>query len=69
MEKVKVIKDACIGCGSCQAIAPAIFEIGDDGFADIKKGVDFELITEEIKKDIMDALDGCPTGAIESTEE
>ena len=28
--KATVLKDACIGCGACQAIAPDVFEIEDD---------------------------------------
>lgn len=69
MEKVKVIKDACIGCGSCSAIAPTVFTMGDDGFAEIIKEVDFETVSEEIKNDVMDAVDGCPTGALELIED
>lgn len=69
MEKVRVIKEACIGCGSCGAIAPDVFEINDEGFASIKEGVDFEKMTEENKNDVMDAVDGCPTGALELVEE
>lgn len=59
--KAKVSKDACIGCGACQAIAPNVFELGDEGLA--------EVITDEIKKeiedDVQDAADSCPTSAIE----
>lgn len=69
MEKVTVVKDACIGCGSCAAICPDVFEIGDDGFAQVKESVDFKVVTEEVNKDVMDALDGCPTGAIQVVEE
>ena len=31
--KLEVDKDICIGCGACQAIAPDVFEINDDGLA------------------------------------
>ncbi|MDD6878894.1 MAG: ferredoxin [bacterium] len=58
--KVKVSKDICIGCGACQAIAPDVFEIEDDGLACV-----FGKITEENKDDIIDASENCPTGAIE----
>ena len=34
--KVKVNKDLCIGCGACQALVPDVFEIGDDGLAEVK---------------------------------
>jgi len=58
--KVKVDKNLCIGCGACQAIAPSVFELEDDGLA---KAIDDE-IKEEIKEDVIDALEGCPTSAI-----
>lgn len=63
--KVKVNKDVCIGCGACQAIAPTVFEIEDDGLACAK---DTE-IDEDVKEDVIDALEGCPTGAIEEVKE
>ena len=31
MERVRVNKDACIGCGACQAIAPDVFSLNDEG--------------------------------------
>lgn len=58
--KVKVDKSLCIGCGACQAVAPSVFELEDDGLA---KAID-EEIQEDIKEDVMDALEGCPTSAI-----
>lgn len=64
MKKVKVLKDVCIGCGACQAIASEVFEIGDDGLA--------EVIVDEIPKDLeenaIDALENCPTNAIVDEE-
>lgn len=65
MKKVKVVKDACIGCGSCAAIAPDVFEMTDEGFAEVKENIDFENMPEELEKDVMDAMEGCPTSAIE----
>ena len=59
--KAKVSKDACIGCGACQAIVPDVFELGDDGLADVI----VSEIKDELKDDVQDAADGCPTGAIE----
>jgi ferredoxin len=67
MEKVRVIKDACIGCGSCSAICPDVFDMGDDGFAFVKPK--HEEVREELRVDILDALEGCPTSAIELYEE
>ena len=63
--KVKVNKDACIGCGACAAICDAIFEIDDDGLSVVKK----EEVDEENKQAVIDSKESCPTGAIETTEE
>ena len=63
--KVKVNKDVCIGCGACQAIVPEVFEIEDDGLA-IAKDIE---ISDDIKEDVIDAVEGCPTGAISKIEE
>lgn len=61
---VRVNIDACIGCGACQAIAPDIFIIGDDGYAEAK----VKKIDEENKADAIEAMESCPTGAIEIDE-
>lgn len=61
--KVKVTSDACIGCGACQAIAPDVFELGDEGFAKATGSV-----KEENKEDVLDASESCPTGAISIEE-
>lgn len=60
MKKVEVNKDLCIGCGACQAIASEVFEIDDDGLAKVVS----DTIKEDLKEDVMDAAEGCPTSAI-----
>lgn len=59
--KVKVNKDACIGCGACQAVCPEVFELDDDGYA---KTIKNEIKDEE-KDEVIEASEGCPTSAIE----
>ena len=69
--KVKVDKNLCIGCGACQSIEPSVFELEDDGLAKaidteingLAKAIDTE-INKEIKENVMDAIEGCPTSAI-----
>ncbi len=55
---VKVNKDECIGCGSCQAVCPANFEIGQDGKAQPIKTEVEELDCNQI------AAENCPVQAI-----
>ncbi|MBQ7140165.1 MAG: ferredoxin [Bacilli bacterium] len=57
---LKVSKDACIGCGACQALVSDVFDIDDDGLAFIRENADIEKYID----DVNDAIDGCPTGAI-----
>lgn len=37
---MKIVQEhsKCIGCGSCAAVCPKFFEMGDDGLANIKGG-------------------------------
>lgn len=60
--KVKVNRDNCIGCGACAAICSEVFEIDDEGISVAKE----EEVTEEDKQAVQDAIDSCPTGAIET---
>lgn len=68
--KVKVNKDLCIGCGACAAIIPDIFQIGDDGLAEVITDNETKEITvsEEKEAEVKDAFEGCPTCAIEISE-
>ncbi len=60
--KVKVNRDNCIGCGACAAICSEVFEIDDEGISVAK----VEEVKEEDKQAVQDAIDSCPTGAIEA---
>ena len=65
MKKVKVNQELCIGCGACQAIIDSVFEIGDNGLAHTKEEANtVDTMEEEVKNEVMDALEGCPTSAI-----
>lgn len=68
--KVKVNQAACIGCGACQAIAPDVFEFNEEGYAETKEETNsLDTMNEDLKNDVMDALEGCPTGAIVEVED
>lgn len=58
---VRVNKEKCIGCSLCTNLCPEVFEMKEDGKADVKEGADLEKNKEYIKQ----SIEGCPTGAIE----
>ncbi len=66
--KVKVNEEACISCGACEAICPEIFELNDERISTCKKN-DITKENEEIKNNVREAMDSCPTGAIVEVSE
>ena len=56
----KVNSDKCIGCGACVGACGEVFDFGDEGYAYVK-----EQPNEENKIKALEALENCPTGAIE----
>lgn len=59
--KVNVNSDACIGCGACAAIADEVFEINDEGLSEVKT----DSIDDSEIDNVKEAIESCPTGAIE----
>lgn len=55
---LKVDKNKCLGCGTCVALCPKVFKIGNDGKAEVfnEKG--------DTEENIQTAIDSCPVGAI-----
>ncbi len=69
MERIKVDKDKCIGCGACTAIASDVFSFNDEGYAQTDPNNNIiDNMEEEVKNDCMDALEGCPVDAIYKEE-
>lgn len=69
--KTRVKKDTCIGCGACTVIADKIFQIGDDGLAEVVNPIeneDIQEVVEDENENVIDASESCPTGAIEVIE-
>ena len=56
----KVIKEKCIGCGACIGICDEVFEYDNDNLAVVKNQP-----TEENMHLAIEALENCPTSAIE----
>ncbi|MDD4271620.1 MAG: ferredoxin [Patescibacteria group bacterium] len=54
---IKVNNNLCIGCGTCEALCPAVFKLNAEGKADI--------ITQEEAPCAKNAAESCPTQAIE----
>jgi len=60
MKKVIVVKDKCVGCGACTAIAPEVFSMDDEGFAVAKDSDD----NSSDNSSVIEAMESCPTNAI-----
>ena len=56
-----VNQQACIRCGLCPGICPAVFHLPDNG--DSAQAISGEIPTEQ-QADAQAAADSCPTGAI-----
>ena len=62
--QVHVDTELCVGTGICEATAPDLFEIGDDGISHVLKDeVPAELVAAARK-----AAEDCPTRALSLTE-
>ena len=59
MKKVKVDQSLCIGCGFCMTQASDVFKSNSQGLSEAK----VETVSDE-NKDVVIAMEGCPTGAI-----
>jgi len=58
--EVTIDRDGCIACGLCAATCDSVFEMADDGKADVynqPKGADEEALARE-------AAEGCPVSVI-----
>ena len=63
--KVKVNEASCIGCGACAAIAEDIFALGDTGLSEVK----VDVVPEDKIDVTREAIESCPTAAIEEVNE
>ena len=64
--KIRVNEDLCIGCGMCASLCQDVFEINEETG---RSTVIMDEITDEVKEEVLDAMDGCPTSAIEEVIE
>ncbi|MDE5977023.1 MAG: ferredoxin [Turicibacter sp.] len=67
-----VVKDECIACGACGAIAPDVFGYDDEGYAENIFNGDNNTGTialeGDTETDAVEAAEGCPTEAIKIQE-
>ncbi len=54
MKRIILEKSKCIGCGTCSAVCPSHWEMGEDGLASLKGGTEKENV---IEKEVEEA--GC----------
>jgi len=59
MKVPEVDKEKCTGCGTCVALCPEVFELGEDGIARVKNLDSYEDYP------VQDAIDSCPNQAID----
>ncbi len=66
MPKIKLNREQCIGCDSCQTLCPKYFELQDDGKSHIKGAVKQVLEELEVEKIecAQSAAEACPVQCI-----
>ncbi len=59
--RVLVDRERCIGSGACEALAPDVFEVGDDGIVAVLRPEADDPASETA---VRDAVQQCPTQAL-----
>lgn len=59
MSKPIVNEESCIGCGTCQAICPEVFEVQGDSKSHVLEA-DYDALKDKIEESIT----ACPVQAI-----
>lgn len=62
--KVVVDRDKCTGIALCESLASEVFEVQDDGSLLIHG----EVVPEEFRDAVLQAVEGCPTEALRIVE-
>jgi ferredoxin len=58
--RLQVDRERCVGSGTCEALAPDLFEVGDDGIVGLLRPPH----SDGDEAAASDAVQGCPTGAL-----
>ena len=62
--KVIVDEDLCLGCGICEGLAPEVFSLANEPFAEVL----VDVVPAELEEAVRDAVDECPEEAISIVE-
>ncbi len=65
MKRIKVDFDECESNAMCEALAPDIFEVDDDDFLQVHS----DVVTEENRERVEQAVASCPKSALSIVEE
>ena len=57
---IEADRDRCVGSGTCEMLAPDVFEVGDDGMVTV-------LRPDDAGEPVRDAVQQCPTQALRLT--
>ncbi|MFH1445809.1 MAG: ferredoxin [Chloroflexota bacterium] len=58
--KVSVDNDLCLGCGICEGIAPEVFSLANEPYAEVL----LDPIPEEFQDAVREAAEECPEECI-----
>lgn len=61
--KVRIDRNSCIGCGTCMAVYPEVFDLDSEGKAVVKNPQGAPL------KNILEVAQACPVSAISVKKE
>jgi ferredoxin len=64
MSRVEVDRERCVGSGACEALAPDVFEVDDDGVLVVHR----PQPSDDELGDVEDAVQACPTRALSLVE-
>jgi ferredoxin len=58
--RVEADRDLCVGSGTCELLAPDVFEVGEDGVVRVLQPQPGQVDEDAVR----DAVSQCPTGAL-----
>jgi ferredoxin len=63
--RIKVDEDLCLGCGICEGLAPEVFSLANEPFAEVL----LDPVPEEYAEAVIQSIEECPEEAIIIIEE